>query len=297
MGTYRLTVVGVTFKDLRCQLQAAIDEIESEDEFESEGDYGQMELPSAPVKQLNQSAIGLDPQAVKQLLDSSAPQELKDRAINRLLNPPILVPDPIPSFQQIVEKASTPAPSGPIPTHDSRGVPWDARVHASTKELTEKGVWRRRRGVTPQQLHEVESQGSRVPVAVPAAPMTPAVPMAPAVPVAPQAVAYQSPVFQAGQPLPAEAVAIIQAAEPVKDYTNIPIPESSERKQAHDFASFSATLISSLAKLFNDGKLTVDYINALKAYFGVPELFMVNEAQRLEMFETFAANGLITKVG
>lgn len=40
---------------------------------------------------------------------------------------------------------------GPVntaaPAVDADGVPWDAEIHSSNKQMTDKGVWRRKRGV------------------------------------------------------------------------------------------------------------------------------------------------------
>lgn len=58
----------------------------------------------------------------------------------------------------VTESANTDAASAPpppptqlatvtTPELDSNGIPWDARIHASTKTKTVKGEWKRRKGV------------------------------------------------------------------------------------------------------------------------------------------------------
>lgn len=91
---------------------------------------------------------------------------------------------------------------------DSKGLPWDDRIHAGTKSKIAKGEWKAKRGVEPALVAQVEAElrarvaASPVPVAVaqdaaavfaaapgvPAAPapfVPPAAPLAPAAPAAP----------------------------------------------------------------------------------------------------------------
>ncbi len=54
---------------------------------------------------------------------------------------------------------------------DSRGLPWDARIHASTKvKNTSDDTWRNKRGVDKALLTQVEAELKQV-MAAPAAPM------------------------------------------------------------------------------------------------------------------------------
>jgi len=87
---------------------------------------------------------------------------------------------------QVVELPAPP-PSGYVtPSLDSRGLPWDRRIHASTKALNQDGTWRNMRGVDKDSLAQVEQELRAVqalPVSSPAA--TPSVPSAPTIIVAP----------------------------------------------------------------------------------------------------------------
>lgn len=90
-------------------------------------------------------------------------------------------------------------------THDAEGSPWDARIHSDKKTMTEKGVWRKRKGVAPPQIASVQAelraQGKYVAVGVPAA--APAMPAAaPAMP----ALAMPALAVPAAPPLPAAPV-------------------------------------------------------------------------------------------
>lgn len=42
--------------------------------------------------------------------------------------------------------------------HDSHGLPWDERIHASSKALNADGTWRKRRGVTGDVVNAVEAE-------------------------------------------------------------------------------------------------------------------------------------------
>lgn len=82
---------------------------------------------------------------------------------------------------------------------DSKGMPWDERIHASTKTQNADGSWKKRRGVNDLTVKEVEAEllaanidtdtdTGEVTPAVPTVPVTPAppsTPVAPTVPVTP----------------------------------------------------------------------------------------------------------------
>ena len=90
------------------------------------------------------------------------------------------------------------APAAPAPTTsgaeelDSAGVPWDERIHASTKSQNADGTWKKRRGVDPAEVDRVTAElttapeapaaEQSAPVAPPAVPEVPEVPAAPATP-------------------------------------------------------------------------------------------------------------------
>lgn len=44
------------------------------------------------------------------------------------------------------------------PAVDADGLPWDERIHSSNKQTTDKGVWRKRRGVHPTTIATVEQE-------------------------------------------------------------------------------------------------------------------------------------------
>lgn len=64
----------------------------------------------------------------------------------------------------------------------------------------------------------------------------------------------------------------------------------------HTLESFSQNLPMVVSSLITEGKVNQEYINQLKGYFGVAEIWQVNDQQKSEMFSTFVAAGLITQV-
>jgi hypothetical protein len=105
--------------------------------------------------------------------------------------------DTSPSAAQGLVPAETDAPNPQPPQVDCRGLPWDARIHASTKAVNADGTWRAKRGVNdPAFVQRVEGELRQImsAPAVPPLPTPPAfisqeaaavgLPVAPAAPVA-----------------------------------------------------------------------------------------------------------------
>jgi hypothetical protein len=93
--------------------------------------------------------------------------------------PPASVPPPPP--------AAAPATIPPGAALDAQGIPWDGRIHATTKTFTANGHWKNRRGVADADVATVTAE-LRAAMGAPAVSMgAPAVsmgaPVAPAVPV------------------------------------------------------------------------------------------------------------------
>lgn len=190
---------------------------------------------------------------------------------------PVTPPTPIVPMQSATPSGSpmvSPNPGGV----DSKGFPWDDRIHASSRSLNKDGTWRYKRGVEDAQIRQVEQElvgkarGIQaqemvslppIPVVPPLQPVAPVIPEVPQAPVAPPAIPMPSPV----------------AAIP----------------NAHTAETFRNNLIPVLAKMVKDGKLTQDYINTLKQHFGVDEIHKVTDAQADEMFSMFVHYGMLAK--
>ncbi len=184
---------------------------------------------------------------------------------------PVTVPTTAPSVATPIAPAGT-AVSNEFGL-DSNGLPWDARIHAVTQGVNKDGSWRYRRGVEMPFIKQVEAElRTNHPVV--------ASPQVSDPHPAPQAV----PPPVVASPAPAPAVVPPLRADP-------PVNLS-----AHSFETFKANLPMTLTKLVTDGKLPQAYIQSLKEYFKVEQIWQVNDAQALEMFNTFVEAGVLVKV-
>lgn len=211
------------------------------------------------------------------------------------------------------EETATPAP---VPVSeinnfsdvDSRGLPWDERIHANTKAKNKDNSWRYKRGTSDDLIKQVEEEliakiksgqviqaptlpvsPLPVPAPVTAAPVIPP-PPAPTIPVA-------TPVFQTPAPvveLPTSQV----AATPAQTYENVPVPQGV--RPAYTLKAFKDNLTVIFADLINQGKIDQGYINQLKSYFGIKEIWNIlgDESKCIELWRMFgsAEVGFITTV-
>lgn len=197
-----------------------------------------------------------------------------------------------------VSVPTTPAPSVPVLGNDygvdSRGLPWDERIHSVTQAKVKDGSWRYKRGVEEGTIRTVEAElaskarGMQESQMVPASPNIPFT--APAIPASvPQGVAATPPIPAAPIPLQVVQTPVAVVAPPPMPPPQPAVPS------AHSLKTFKETLIPTLAKLVKDGKLTQDYINSLCAHYGVDMVHKVNEQQLEEIFNGFVQYGMIVK--
>lgn len=64
---------------------------------------------------------------------------------------PVAVAVPLPPFV-------LPEPPAAPPSADAAGLPWDARIHSESKATVADGTWRKRRGVDPELVKQVEAE-------------------------------------------------------------------------------------------------------------------------------------------
>jgi len=138
--------------------------------------------------------------------------------------PQFSMPPTLPAAAATFQSPAPVLPSAPEPAadpdaKDASGLKWDERIHAGNRATNGDGTWRKKRGVEPELVLQVEAElrGVPVPPSIPAVPPSiPAVPsaaelaakmMAPAVPAAPVAPA-----------VPAAPVAPAVPAAPVADF-------------------------------------------------------------------------------
>lgn len=172
---------------------------------------------------------------------------------------------------------------------DSEGLPWDERIHASSKAKVGGGTWRSKRGVSDEDAAPIKAElkarvsGAQVQTQ---APVSPVIPFTYAKPVeAPVAAPVPQPIVEA------PVVAPVVVAQPV------PAIPSFQTTSGHTLETFKNNFAMVLASLITEGKLTQDYVNSLKTHFKVPEIWMADDNAKASCFEFFVQNGLIQKVG
>jgi hypothetical protein len=106
-------------------------------------------------------------------------------AASSIPTPPAAPVPPAPSLE-VTAPAPTAhaAPSSPANgvMLDKRGLPWDARIHSSSKAILSNGNWRNMRGVDAALVAQVEAELYATMKAAPAAIVMPAAPVVPAPP-------------------------------------------------------------------------------------------------------------------
>lgn len=216
-----------------------------------------------------------------------------------------------------LEVPATPAPlpqAGPkIPTTriglDSRNIPWDERVHSSSKAFNKDGTWRLKRGVDDALVKAVEADLKNVDLmatiaVVPPPPVVPAAPVPAAPPVhlvAPVADSFKYP------PLAAVAPPVEKPRDVAPIYDNVPIP--SGNRPAHSYATFKMNFNHVMNGLILEGKIDQEYIAQVVAYYkeqfktdglSIPMNYIWNltasEKHCLDFFERLIQQGFITEV-
>lgn len=87
------------------------------------------------------------------LLDTVRPEAL---AVDSA--PPLREEDGIVTNHPLVPPAIQETVLRQVATHDSNGLPWDERIHASSKALNADGTWRTKRGVDKALVAQVEAE-------------------------------------------------------------------------------------------------------------------------------------------
>ena len=136
--------------------------------------------------------------------DDAAPDhpEPDPAPVTSLTTTVTLPPAPPASGSPVPPPPPIPAPPGPAVAAelDTRGYPWDARIHAANRAKTIKGAWKNKRGVDPALVASVEGAAGSVtvlPAAAPAAPPAAPVnlpataPVASSIPAAPGTIGFR----------------------------------------------------------------------------------------------------------
>ncbi len=171
---------------------------------------------------------------------------------------------------------------------DSNGIPWDPRIHAVTQGVNKDGSWRTRRGVENSEIKRIEAELLNAVKAQRGGTTAPAAMIPPIPQVAPPPPPFIAPPLVFVPPVHTPPPAPVVSASPV----SIAPPNLS----AHNLETFKTNLVATLAKLVQDGKLTQDYVQSLKDYFQVDQIWNCTDAQLSEMFDQFVNAGLLVRV-
>lgn len=169
---------------------------------------------------------------------------------------------------------------------DVEGIPWDSRIHGGGKTKVKAGTWKKKKGLDINIYNQIKQellmkvQQDVTPAPIPTAPITTSTPVASIPTVVTPAPIVEQPVV---------------TPSPVATPAPVSIPPMSTG--GHSVETFSANFPMILGSLISEGKLTPEYVNTLKEYFKVAEIWNVSEDQKKEMFESFAGFGFIQKVG
>lgn len=131
--------------------------------------------------------------------------------------PPAALPHAVPTAPSVAAPTANAAPTNPAPgvDVDAEGLPWDARIHASTKTKLVNGNWKAKKGINDPALVERVRAELRATMAIPApvaAAPAPAAPVPTPTPVAAAPAPFVPPVAPSPHVAP---VAPSKPADPV----------------------------------------------------------------------------------
>ena len=99
-------------------------------------------------------------------------------AVTSLPTPPAM-PLPVAMPDATTSVPADAAPTAPAPSVDKHGLPWDARIHASSKALNADGSWRAKRGLNDDAMVRAVESELRALMAIPAPAAAMPLPVAP----------------------------------------------------------------------------------------------------------------------
>ena len=204
-------------------------------------------------------------------IENPSPDELEHLSGFLMMNAgkiPFTVEEPVASPEVVFGPVSTEGPISTVGPHlvvpatpvapsirscDKDGLPWDERIHASSKTLNADGTWRKKRGVSDAEVTQVEAQLRGV-MAIPAGTVLTATPVTGVLPVS-------------------ENGTVLLAVPPPP-----PVVEDSEA---------FVKLVGRASAAIQGGKLTQDQVTKCVESIGIPQLFLLGT--RLDLVPQAAA--------
>jgi len=178
------------------------------------------------------------------------------------------------------------------PEYDSRGIPYDARIHASSRSIKTDGSWRMKKGVEPELVAKVEAEIRRtLPTqTVQGAPLPTSQPVIPPAPISDIKVELpKTDVPPLVASVPTAAPVVEQVAPPsVKDFKPAP----------HTFDSFRFAFPAVIHDLVKFEKIDQNWINEMKKHYNIKEVWdlMNNEKGLRQLYDHFGHYNMITKM-
>ena len=219
-------------------------------------------------------------------------------------------PFPIPTAPQQVSVAAT-LPSDrelPGPTVDSRGIPWDSRIHSANQSVNKDGTWKKRRNVDEALVKEIEKglTAPVVPAFVPPMPSPAPVVEQPvaAAPALPNLGFPAPPAFT--PPSPAPVAPVIPALPPVvpQQAPVVPaVPSAPDAfvREAHTLETFRAKFVMIVNNLIaaHQIKNPREWLAQITAHYGAANWWQIveNQLHAEQLFQAFGEWEYITNVG
>lgn len=164
---------------------------------------------------------------------------------------------------------------------DSKGLPWDGRIHAESKGKIADGTWRKKRNLDPALLAQVEAELRQVMGAAPAAPLAQGVAPAPT----PVSVAQSVPTGAVPLPVaPPPAPAPVAGAAPTMPVAPNVAPAG---EVPQDARQQFVGLVGRASAAIQAGKVSQAEVNQICADSGIPALPLL--ANRLDLVATVAS--------
>lgn len=204
---------------------------------------------------------------ISALLNSSA----SSAAINAAAAPSP-VPTPVPSNTGDLSDEGDSGEVGDTSKLDVGGWPWDARIHASTKNINKDGTWRKQKGLDPSLLAGVEAELRAkgygvVPQAAPAAAAAPAPVPTPT----PEPMAAPAPV-PTPAPMPTPAPVPTPTPEPMAAPAPVPTPVPTPEPTPAAAAPAGVTLLTVMQAItagMGSGKISTEYLQLVCQRYGI----------------------------
>lgn len=166
---------------------------------------------------------------------------------------------------------------------DTKGLPWDGRIHAESKGKIADGTWRKKRNLDPALVAQVEAELRQVMGAAPGVPLapvpTPAAPIAPVVASVPQVTAPPAPAVA-----PPVAPAPVVGAAPTMPAAPSAAPAG---EVPLDARQQFVGLVGRASAAIQAGKVSQAEVNQICADSGIPALPLL--ANRLDLVATVAS--------